>query len=93
MNNEESLKRTLENRGKKYGNFKEMCEAQAALKRAMRFHVTRFENLAPYQQEALDMFAVKIGRILTGDPDYDDNWRDIAGYALKVLDSLPQRGD
>lgn len=34
------------------------------------------------QQEALDMIAVKIGRILYGDPDHKDSWDDIAGYAI-----------
>jgi hypothetical protein len=40
------------------------------------------------QREALDMIAHKIGRILNGDPDYSDSWRDIAGYATLVADRL-----
>ena len=82
------LKKTLKDRGKKYGDFKEMSEAITALERTMEdFGLKR---LAPYQIHAMRLFAVKMGRILTGDPDYDDNWRDIAGYSLKVLDNLPQ---
>lgn len=34
--------------------------------------------------EALDMIAVKVSRIVTGDPTYLDNWDDIAGYAACV---------
>lgn len=34
--------------------------------------------------EALDMIAVKLSRIVTGDPTYLDNWDDIAGYAACV---------
>ena len=34
------------------------------------------------------MICHKIGRILNGDPDYGDSWRDIAGYALLVADRL-----
>ena len=30
------------------------------------------------------MIAVKISRILTGDPSHADNWHDIAGYATLV---------
>lgn len=83
-----TLKQTLRDRGKKYGDFKDMCNHQRAIKKAM--HGRNFDNLEPYQQEALDMFATKIGRILTGDPNYDDNWKDIAGYATKVMEYLPK---
>jgi len=34
------------------------------------------------------MIAHKIGRIINGDPDYDDSWVDIAGYAKLVSDRL-----
>jgi hypothetical protein len=38
-------------------------------------------NLADHQKEALKMIAVKISRILSGDPNHADHWDDIAGYA------------
>jgi hypothetical protein len=38
--------------------------------------------------EALDMIAVKISRILTGDPNYSDNWHDIQGFAKLVENRL-----
>ena len=44
--------------------------------------------LSPDQDDALTMIAVKISRIVNGDPDYSDNWRDIAGYATLVADRL-----
>ena len=34
--------------------------------------------------QALDLIATKLARIITGDPDYSDNWHDIAGYATLV---------
>lgn len=37
--------------------------------------------LSDTQMDSLDMFAIKIGRIFAGDPDFDDHWDDIAGYA------------
>ena len=40
------------------------------------------------QEDALMMISVKISRILNGDPNYSDNWRDIAGYATLVADRL-----
>ena len=43
------------------------------------------------QQEALDMIAHKIGRIINGNPHYKDSWVDIAGYAQLVVDELEAR--
>lgn len=37
-------------------------------------------------REAVDMIAVKLARIGTGDPTYLDNWDDIAGYCRCVTD-------
>lgn len=40
------------------------------------------------QREALDMICHKVARIVNGDPDYADSWRDIAGYATLVANRL-----
>lgn len=50
--------------------------------------VDGWNNLTASQKEALDMIQHKIGRILNGDPTYDDNWKDIAGYATLVAEEL-----
>jgi hypothetical protein len=42
----------------------------------------------PIQVEALEMIAHKIGRILSGDPNHQDHWDDIAGYAKLVSERL-----
>lgn len=77
----------LEERGKRYGAFIDQAVICTDLK--MDMHVTKnWAALAPDQKEALDMIANKIGRILNGDPDYEDSWRDIAGYAQLVADRL-----
>jgi hypothetical protein len=49
---------------------------------------TRDKQLAADQAEALEMIMHKIGRIINGDADYDDSWRDIAGYSMLVCDRL-----
>ena len=49
-----------------------------------------WKRMAPYQRQALRVIADKIARILNGDPNYDDNWRDISGYATLVLERLPK---
>lgn len=74
-------------RGNKYGVFKDGAEIMRDLKNAM--HSTDgWEKLSPSQQEALDMIQHKIGRVLNGDPNYDDNWKDIAGYATLIAEEL-----
>lgn len=41
----------------------------------------RNKILTPSQREALDMIAVKMSRIIVGNPNFPDHWQDIAGYA------------
>ena len=49
---------------------------------------SRVAKMQHDQIECLEMIAHKIGRILNGDPNYGDSWRDIAGYATLVADRL-----
>lgn len=49
-----------------------------------------WHNLSVEQKQALTVIADKIARILSGDPDYADNWHDIQGYAKLVEDRLPK---
>lgn len=78
---------TLAERGNRYGSFDEHARITQNIKRAMQ-DSPNWANLAPDQKEALEMTAHKIGRILNGDPDYDDSWIDIAGYTKLVADRL-----
>jgi hypothetical protein len=78
---------TLKERGTRYGNYLEQTKISASLQDVM--HKARdFSEMDEDQQDALEMIAVKISRILNGDPWYTDNWRDIAGYATLVADRL-----
>lgn len=74
-------------RGSRYGKFSDGAEIMRDLKHVMH-EVDGWNNLTPSQKEALDMIQHKIGRILNGDPTYDDNWKDIAGYATLVAEEL-----
>jgi hypothetical protein len=79
----------LTERGKRYGAFSGHANVTMDLKRVMRHHIyDRDLVLADDQWEALDMIAHKIGRIINGDPSYEDSWTDIAGYAQLVADRL-----
>jgi Domain of unknown function (DUF6378) len=37
-------------------------------------------------RHSIIMIIFKLARILTGDPDFADHWRDIAGYATLIAD-------
>ena len=82
---------TLAERGKRYGVFTGHAAITQDLKTCIKHHLgERNKDLAPDQQESLDMICHKIGRIINGDENYDDSWVDIAGYAKLVADRLQQ---
>jgi hypothetical protein len=84
-----NLNALLEERGKRYGEFTGHAEITIKLKSEIgRAIAKKGRSLQPDQLEALHMIAHNIGRILNGDPNYADSWRDIAGYAQLVADRL-----
>ncbi len=93
----QNIDETLEERGSKYGPFSNHALITQALKDVMEGYCqdatgkrieTNWNTLNASQKEALEMVAHKIGRILNGDPNYDDSWVDIAGYAQLVANQL-----
>jgi hypothetical protein len=83
------INKILEERGARYGKFKDHANIAQRLKYVI--HDAMSANKKEFQDdqtEALDMICHKIARILNGDPDYSDSWRDIAGYATLVADRL-----
>jgi len=78
----------LEERGKRYGSFDTHADIAQELKEVMRA-APAWHNLPSNDMlEALEMIQHKIARILNGDPTYDDNWIDIAGYATLIAERL-----
>jgi hypothetical protein len=80
---------TLAARGERYGRFIDNAATAQRLKTIMRA-TRKWDDLPPDMREALDQIACKISRLLTGDPYYADNWRDISGYATLILQELDQ---
>jgi hypothetical protein len=78
---------TLKERASNYGTFKSQTAITRALKRAMHA-APGWEKLTDSQMEALDMIAVKAGRILNGNPNHADGWHDISGYAKLVENEI-----
>ncbi len=69
----------LTEREKTHGNFAINAAISQQLKDVFIAHGHR--KLCPVHAEALDMIALKISRILSGQARYKDHWDDIAGYA------------
>lgn len=84
----------LTERGKRYGKFRDHARLSQGLKTLllgglpMKTGMHREEIMSPDQYEALEMICHKLARIVNGDPDYADSWKDIAGYAKLVADRL-----
>ena len=49
-----------------------------------------WHHLDAVKKQALTVISDKIARIISGDPEYADNWHDIQGYARLVEERLPQ---
>lgn len=81
------LEQTIAQRRGRYGPLIESGEVAMKLEDYLR-SLPGWERLAYDQRESLAMIAHKISRIMCGDPDYDDSWVDIAGYAQNVVNRL-----
>lgn len=87
MSESKTIAEILAERGQRYGDFFNHAAITQNLKGVM-YEQGNWYKLSPDQQEALEMIAHKIGRILNGDPNYADSWVDIAGYAKLVSDRI-----
>lgn len=86
----DKIQEILANRGTRYGKFKDHAKLSMKLKTIVR-EGRSWHIMSDSQKEGLDMILHKISRIINGDPDYDDSWVDITGYAQLVVDELRER--
>jgi len=84
----QDVQSTLTDRAKTHGSFIDNGRIMQALKTDMREDGKNWNDLPSYQKEALEMIQHKIGRILSGNPNEPDHWRDIAGYATLMENIL-----
>lgn len=87
LTNADFTQSIIRQRTKRYGKFKDGADIMQSLKDVMR-EVDGWNDLTASQKEALEMIQHKVGRILNGDPNYDDSWKDIAGYATLIANEL-----
>lgn len=76
----------LKEREKTHGQFEVVSTVAQSLKGMRR--ALGHSTMTNVQNEAFDMIASKLGRILSGNPHEVDHWRDIAGYAQLVVNTL-----
>ena len=82
-----SINATLRQRGKTHGKFEDTAKAEQEQRDWLRAQ-PGWENLSYSQRCALDMIVHKIARIMCGNPNFDDHWHDIEGYAKLVEKGL-----
>lgn len=90
----------LAERGARYGDFTDHARLAQQLQDCMRNHGIDnvhginlhkpWSHLTPVAKQALTVIADKIARMINGDANYDDNWKDIIGYSQLALDRLPK---
>jgi hypothetical protein len=86
----DQIEAILEQRGSRYGQFESNAITSQALCDVMKVQVG-WANLKPVHREALEMVMHKAARIINGDPDYDDSWVDISGYAGLVVKYIKEK--
>ena len=85
----ENISQILNQRAKTHGDFTYQAGYSQYLKSIIRLAKLELgTNLTPNQTEALEMILHKVSRILCGNPNEVDHWRDIAGYAQLVINRL-----
>ena len=84
------ITQVLAERGSRYGRFEHHAHIAQTLKITMA-DTPGWQRLSADQRESLEMIQHKIARILNGDPNYADNWIDIAGYSTLITQRLGQQ--
>lgn len=87
------IEATLAVRGARYGSFQIQSIFSQRLKNVM-CEGESWAEMSTDKKEVLEMIALKVSRIITGDSEYLDNWHDIIGYTQLAINGLivPQEG-
>lgn len=83
---DKTVDQILQERGQRYGSFSVHAQIAQNIQNAIR--AGDWTILPAVHKQALTVIADKIARVLSGDPMYIDNWKDIQGYAKLVEDFI-----
>jgi len=87
----QNVAETLQERAGQHGRFEDNANFSQNLKAFLRSRPA-WPGLRLEHREALDMIACKMSRVLSGDGDHYDHWRDIAGYATLAEMAITKPG-
>lgn len=85
-----SIESTLRERGSRYGTFEENARITQSLMEVLQTG-QNFDKFEHMHKECVHMICHKLARMVCGDPNYDDNPRDIAGYATGLTKYLENK--
>lgn len=82
-----SVEKLLAERKSSHGDFVSAALTVQRMKDLLHA-APNWENMPAYQKEALEMVVHKMGRVLHGDNNFVDAYRDIIGYTQRVVEYL-----
>lgn len=85
---DKTVDQILQERGQRYGSFTVHAHIAQEIQTVFRIYPLEWNTLPAVHRQALTVIADKIARVLSGDPMYIDNWKDIQGYAKLVEDFI-----
>lgn len=85
----ELLAKVLGERGKTHGDWEEQSRLEQKLKEVIRAS-DNWQDLTSQQKSSLEAVAMKISRILTGEPNNPEHWLDCEGYFRITRERLPK---
>ena len=84
---QQTIEQTLAERGSRYGDYSDVASTTQQLMAIIECGAS-YEHLNAEQKTSLFMICNKIARAANGDPNYIENWHDIAGYSTLIESSL-----
>lgn len=82
----DEISELLKQREERYGKYSDVAEMTQSLMSIIESGAS-YERVPDTHKIVFFMIANKIARAVNGDPMYDDNYRDIAGYAMLAVEA------
>ena len=82
----------INERAKTHGLYKHTAAWSQSIKDMFRGS-PNWQHMNDGQKEALEMIAVKLARLLNGNPQFPDHWDDISGYGKLGANSIERTPD
>ena len=81
---------TLNERESSHGDYGVTASVAQDLKKILFSTEKKRHHLSAPVQESLELLCTKMARIISGNPENPDHWKDIAGYANLVSERLKE---